>query len=162
MIQNIIFTTTNIINELNSQFIQLFKLADNYKYDGIEPGDRHGIISLRGMNPDSAFQSGSRVRGGMQLLELSFDLLLTIGCQERLEAEATAFNEFFHLHSGFPALKKTMQSNNLLYDLFTDEQFSCIKRQAIKPPHNWIVDISCGVTAKIAYQVDIDGTANLK
>lgn len=151
----------DFFNQLNEQFLQLFDLPEAYQYDGITETDRFGVITIRSLGSDRSRRAGSQVREGYQSLVMNLDILFTIGALTRIDAEAKSLETMLDLHHGIPALKLFLDSQ-IFYDLTTDENFTSVKRQALKPPHNWIADISCGATANLMVYVDSSGKHQIK
>ena len=147
------------VQELNNVFIAYFGLLSEYQYEGINDGDRYGLISIRSLETNKQRKAGSQVRGGFQFLVFKLDILFTLGCSSRINAESLAAEWMLNLHHGIPALKKML--NSTIFDLQSDESFTCVKRQATKPPHNWIIDLTCEATADLAIKVDQMGTHSL-
>ncbi|PHJ64930.1 hypothetical protein VF04_03840 [Nostoc linckia z7] len=147
--------------ELNDYFVNYFQLAPTYRYEGIAEGDRFGVITFRSLAENRDRASGRAVRGGFQFLELQMEILMTLGASNRITSEALSLSAALDLHHGIPALKQFFDSR-LIYDLMTTSDITCVKRQALKPPNNWIVDITCEATANMSIFVDINGQHLIK
>jgi len=146
----------DFFTDLNQFFINYFQLADTYRREGIENGDRYGIITVRSLEPDTSH--GTDVRQGFQFLLVKMEILMTFGSSDRISSESLALSAALDLHHGIPALKQFFDDGSgLIYDLKTDEQITTVKRQALKPPNNYIVDVVCGAIANMSIVVDIDG-----
>ncbi|MEH2033199.1 MAG: hypothetical protein V7K67_26820 [Nostoc sp.] len=151
----------DFFENLNQYFTNLFQLAPTYKYEGIAEGDRYGIITIRSLEPDRDQNSGKDVRQGFQFLVARLEILMTMGASDRISAEALALSTALDLHHGIPALKQFF-SAGLVYDLKTDSGITSVKRQALKPPNNWIVDVTCTGVANMSIYVDINGQHQMK
>ena len=151
----------DFFNQLNQYFTDLFQLAPTYRYEGIVDGDRYGIITIRSLEPDRSKAAGNETRYGFQFLLARMEILMTFGTSDRISAESLALEAALDLHHGIPALKHFFD-DGLVYDLRTDAEISSVKRQALKPPNNWIVDVTCGAIANIAIFVDENGEHIMK
>jgi hypothetical protein len=152
----------DFFENLNQYFTNLFQLAPTYKYEGIVEGDRYGIITVRSLEPNTDDrQADKEVRGGFQFLVARLEILMTMGAGDRISAEALALSTALDLHHGIPALKQFF-SAGLVYDLKTYSDITSVKRQALKPPNNWIVDVTCRGVANICIYVDINGQHLMK
>ena len=147
--------------ELNHYFTDYFQLERTYRDEGIAPGDRLGVITIRSLDPDTSRTAGTEVRGGFQFLLVKMEILMTFGAGDRISSEGLALSAALDLHHGIPALKQFLRES-LISDFKTDEQITTVKRQALKPPNNYIVDVVCGAIANIAIYVDADGEHQMK
>jgi hypothetical protein len=147
--------------ELNQYFVNYFELAPTYRYEGIAEGDRFGIITFRSLTEDNNKAAGRAVRGGFQFLNLQMEILMTFGASNRIASEALSLSTALDLHHGIPALKQFFEGR-LIYDLMVSSEIVSVKRQTLKPPNNWIVDITCEATANMSIFVDINGQHLMK
>ncbi|MBN3946438.1 MAG: hypothetical protein HWQ38_08070 [Nostoc sp. NMS7] len=147
--------------DLNNYFTNYFELEQTYRNEGIAPGDRFGVITIRSLDPDPSKTSGTEVRQGFEFLLVKMEILMTLGASDRISSEGLALAAALDLHHGIPALKQFLRES-LIYDLKTDEQITTVKRQALKSPNNYIVDVVCGAIANIAIYVDINGQHVIK
>lgn len=150
---------SDFFTQLNLYFVNYFQLAPSYKYEGISEGDRFGIITVRSLEEDR--NRGTEVRGGFQFLKIHMEILMTLGASDRISSEALALSTALDLHHGIPALKQFFDTG-LIHDLKTDSEISSVKRQVLKPPNNWIVDITCTAQANMLIFVDASGQHIMK
>ena len=140
------------LNELNPKLAEVFKLRTPYTRDDVLPGHRYGFIDVRSLDEGQNRQTVT----GFEFKILTLEVLLTVGCENFGAAIAETGKLALELDDGIPKMKRLLEAGSF-HDFRLSGAIAATKRQSVKPPHHWIIDITCEVTAPIAIYKDING-----
>lgn len=140
------------IEAINKSFLEAFQLEPCFTYDDVLPGQKFGIISF--VDDDVLNQ---RNLNSIQRKVANFIVLIVIGCEQRIEANAEAFAWAQEIDNAIAEIKQIIEAPKFVTDIKIGSKITCVPRQSIKKPHPWMVDISFEVQAQYAIFRDSNG-----
>lgn len=144
------------IKAINKSFLEAFQLEPRFTYDDVMPGEKLGIISF--VDDDVINQ---RTLNTTQRKVANFIVLIVIGCEHKIEADAEAFAWVQEIDNAIAEIKQIIEAPKFVTDVKIGSKITCVPRQSIKKPHPWMVDISFEVQAQYVIYRDVNGKHTL-
>lgn len=141
------------VEEINKAFLKAFEFEPKFNYDDCNPGEKYGIIAPVDIAPISDRRT---VTAGGEKWVATLVVLIVLGFEERIEANAEAFGWMVESDHLIQIVKDIIESPNFITDLEIAGKITAVPRQSLKPPHYWNVDISFEV--KVNFAIFKDGT----
>lgn len=146
----------DFIYAINKSFLEVFQLEPRFTYDDVMPGEKFGIISL--VDDDVINQ---RTLNSSQRKAANFVVLIVIGCEHKIEADAEAFAWVMEIDNAIAEIKQIIEAPKFVTDVKLGSKVTCVPRQSIKSPHPWMVDISFELQAQYVIYRDANGKHTL-
>lgn len=141
------------VEEINKAFLKAFEFEPRFTYDDCTPGERYGIIAPVDIAPIAS----QRTQNAGEKWAATFVVLIVLGFEERIEANAQAFGWMVEADHRVAIIKEIIESPKFITDMGIAGKITAVPRQSLKPPHYWVVDISFEVQIKFVIFKDMTG-----